>query len=408
MYLKHREKGLKMEKINLLRKFRASAETEEVSVVKKDTSELVEQVIDYFTQVDPIRLNLLERGKIKKENFINDVYNYIDNEIKCDEETREIIFNNFESFVWKYDIIDELIEDDEISDIKIYDWDHIRIKRLGKRETSNVKFRDEKHFLKFVEHTAIKNKISTSDQNAAQNFTDKKSSDKAILRFNITTGFINSNDKYLLSIRKILKHKYTTEQLIEFGFFTKEQAEYLENRIRDGEGFLIAGKGGAGKTILLNWLIDRIPSDKSGLVCQENEELFSNVHPDLAFQHTVTNRGEGKIEYTLQDICRNGLLMDIDYFIIGEIKGGEALHLLNAVYTGAKGWATVHGASSTEAMKKLVDYVKYNSDYKQEDALQMLKHLDTVIYMEDFSIKEVSEVIGYDDNKKDLIYNRVY
>ena len=98
--------------------------------------------------------------------------------------------------------------------------------------------------------------------------------------------------------------------------------------------------------------------------------MFSN-HPDIAFEHTVTNRGEGKIEYTLQDLARNGLLTDIDFFIIGEIKGGEALYLLNAVYTGARGWASVHGASATEAMKKLVDYIKYNSDYSQEDALQM-------------------------------------
>ena len=158
----------------------------------------------------------------------------------------------------------------------------------------------------------------------------------------------------------------------------------------------------------MNWLIDRIPEDASGLVCQENEELFSDTHPDLAFQHTVTNRGEGKIEYTLQDICRNGLLMDIDYFVIGEIKGAEALYLLNAVYTGAKGWATVHGASAEEAMKKLVDYIKYNSDYKQEDALQMLKHLDTVIFMKDFKVTEIAEVVGWDEEKKDLIYKKIF
>ena len=143
-------------------------------------------------------------------------------------------------------------------------------------------------------------------------------------------------------------------------------------------------------------MLDYIPEDKSGLVIQENEELFSN-HPDLAFQHTVMNRGEGKIKYDLGDLARNGLLLDIDYFIIGEIKGAEALYLLNAVYTGAKGWATVHGASATEAMNKLVDYIKYNSDYSQEEALQMLVHLDTVIFMESFKIKEIAEIDGYDN-----------
>ena len=373
-----------------------------------ETAELIDEIIDYFTQVDPIKLTLLERGKLDKETFMAEVNQYIKDKMKVSKEKKELVLKGFESFIWKYDIIDELIDDDEISDIKIYDWDHIRVKRLGKRETSEIKFRSEKHFKKFVEHTAMKNKVSISDQNAAQNFTDKYSSDKAILRFNITTGFINSNENYLLAIRKILKNKYTTEQLIEFGFFTQELVDYLKDRIVTGGGILIGGQGGSGKTIALNWLIDRIPHDKSGLCCQENEECFTKTHPDIAFQHTVANRGEGKIEYTLQDICRNGLLLDIDYFIIGEIKGAEALYLFNAVYTGAKGWATVHAASAEEAMKKLVDYIKYNSDYKQEDALQMLKHLDTIIFMKEFKISEVVEVLGWDNEKKDLIYKKVF
>lgn len=366
-----------------------------------------DQVTDYFVQIDPIQLNMLERNKITKEAFTELVYDYIRSNITQDEQDVEDTFKTFASFLWSYDIIDELIDDDEISDIKIYDWDHIRVQRLGHRETSKLKFRNPDHFKKFVEHTAIKNKASISAQNALQNFTDKYSSDKAIMRFNITTPVVNSNEKYLLSIRKIPKHKYTTEKLIELGFFTREMAEYFEDRIKNGGGLLVAGKGGSGKTTLINWALDKLPDDISGLCIQENEELFSN-HPDIAFQHTIINRGEGKIEYNLGDLARNGLLMDIDYFIIGEIKGAEALYLLNAVYTGAKGWATVHGSSATEAMKKLVDYIKYNSDYSQEEALQMLVHLDTVVFMQDFGVREVQEITGYDPEIGDLTYKKIF
>lgn len=366
-----------------------------------------DQVTDYFVQIDPIQMNMLERNKITKEAFTELVYNYIRSNVTQDERDVEDTFKTFASFLWSYDIIDELIDDDEISDIKIYDWDHIRVQRLGHRETSKLKFRNPDHFKKFVEHTAIKNKASISAQNALQNFTDKYSSDKAIMRFNITTPVVNSNEKYLLSIRKIPKHKYSTERLIELGFFTREMADYFEDRVKNGGGLLVAGKGGSGKTTLLNWALDKLPDDISGLCIQENEELFSN-HPDIAFQHTIINRGEGKIEYDLGDLARNGLLMDIDYFIIGEIKGAEALYLLNAVYTGAKGWATVHGSSATEAMKKLVDYIKYNSDYSQEEALQMLVHLDTVVFMKDFGIREVQEITGYDPEIGDLIYKKIF
>ena len=372
----------------------------------RDISDLVDEVIDYFTQADPIKLNMLERGKLKKEQFAEDVKRYIKSSITRDPDIAEEIFKQFSAFIWSYDVLDQLIADDEISDIKCYDWNHIRIKRLGKRCGTDVTFRTERHYNKFIEHVAIKNKVSISDQNAAQNFVDKESSPDAILRFNIVTEFLNSNGKPVLHVRKIPKHKLTEEQLIEYGFFDKKTADYLKERVKSGGGMLFAGRGGSGKTTCMNFLIDYIPEDKSGLVIQENEELFSN-HPDMAFEHTVQNRGEGKIEYNLGDLARNGLLTDIDYFIIGEIKGAEALYLLNAVYTGAKGWASVHGASSTEAMKKLVDYIKYNSDYTQEEPLEMLVHLDTVIFMDDFSVKEIAEIEGFDAKKGDLIYKRI-
>ena len=371
----------------------------------RDINDIVDEVIDYFTIAEPIRLNMLERGKLRKEIFIEEVKAYIA-KIVFDPSVQEAVFKGFSSFVWSYDILDELIADNDVSDIKVYGYNHIRVKRLGKREGSTLSFRSEKHYVKFVEHVALKNKVSISDQNAAQNFVDKESCPEAILRFNITTGFINSSGKPILHIRKIPKTKLSREQLIELGFFDAKTADYLEKRIEAGEGFLFCGKGASGKTTCMNYLIDLIPDYYSGLVIQENEELFSG-HPDIAFEHTVTNRGEGKIEYTLQDLARNGLLTDIDFFIIGEIKGGEALYLLNAVYTGARGWASVHGASATEAMKKLVDYIKYNSDYTQEEALQMLLHLNTVVFMENFKVKEITEVIGYDEQKGDLIYNKV-
>lgn len=371
----------------------------------RDINDIVDEVIDYFTIAEPIRLNMLERGKLRKEIFIEEVKAYIA-KIAFDPSVQEAVFKGFSSFVWSYDILDELIADNDVSDIKVYGYNHIRVKRLGKREGSTLSFRSEKHYVKFVEHVALKNKVSISDQNAAQNFVDKESCPEAILRFNITTGFINSSGKPILHIRKIPKTKLSREQLIELGFFDAKTADYLEKRIEAGEGFLFCGKGASGKTTCMNYLIDLIPDYYSGLVIQENEELFSS-HPDIAFEHTVTNRGEGKIEYTLQDLARNGLLTDIDFFIIGEIKGGEALYLLNAVYTGARGWASVHGASATEAMKKLVDYIKYNSDYTQEEALQMLLHLNTVVFMENFKVKEITEVIGYDEQKGDLIYNKV-
>ena len=119
--------------------------------------------------------------------------------------------------MWSYDVLDELIDDPTISDIKCISWDIVRIKRQGKRMTSDVKFRSKEHYNRFVEHAAIKNKVSISDQNALQNFVDKSSNPHAILRFNISTKFVNSTESPYLHIRKIPKTKYTLQQLIDAG-----------------------------------------------------------------------------------------------------------------------------------------------------------------------------------------------
>ena len=371
----------------------------------KGVDEYTDDIIEYFTRIRSELITQLDRGRITKDVFIREVKDYI-RQLGIPDDIATKVYKNFSQFLWSYDILDELIDDPDIQDIKCLSWDTIRIKKFGKRYTQNLKFRSKEHYIRFVEHAAIKNKISISDQNALQNFVDKDSNQNAILRFNITTKFVNSTEMPYLHIRKISKNKYTLQQLIDAGMASKETFDYLIKAAATRDGILFTGKGASGKTTLMNFLIDKIPDTCSGLVIQENEELFSK-HPDLMFQHTVLNRGEGKIQYDLKDLARNGLLTDLDYFIIGEIKGGEALYMLNAAYTGHKCWASVHGASSTEAINKLVDYIKYQQDYTREEAMQMLTHIDTIVFMKDFKVAEIAEVTGWNEETKQLKYKNI-
>ena len=371
----------------------------------KGVDEYTDDIIEYFTRIRSELITQLDRGRITKDVFIREVKDYI-RQLGIPDDIATKVYKNFSQFLWSYDILDELIDDPDIQDIKCLSWDTIRIKKFGKRYTQNLKFRSKEHYIRFVEHAAIKNKISISDQNALQNFVDKDSNQNAILRFNIATKFVNSTEMPYLHIRKISKNKYTLQQLIDAGMASKETFDYLIKAAATRDGILFTGKGASGKTTLMNFLIDKIPDTCSGLVIQENEELFSK-HPDLMFQHTVLNRGEGKIQYDLKDLARNGLLTDLDYFIIGEIKGGEALYMLNAAYTGHKCWASVHGASSTEAINKLVDYIKYQQDYTREEAMQMLTHIDTIVFMKDFKVAEIAEVTGWDEEAKQLKYKNI-
>ena len=249
--------------------------------------------------------------------------------------------------------------------------------------------------------------MNLSDNNAIPTFTDKNSNPKFILRLEICSPFVNSVPNYYLIIRKISKVKKGMDHLIKVGMLDEEISNYLIKQAKNARGILFTGKGASGKTTLMNELLEYVPVDRSGLAIQENEELFSDIHPDIMFQHIVTNRGEGKIQYELKDLARNALLLDLDYFIIGEIKGDEAVYFLNAAYTGHQCWASVHGVSSTEAIDKLADYAMHASNYSKTELMKMLKTMEVVVFMENFTVKEISEVVRFDEATKSIVYKRV-
>lgn len=369
-------------------------------------NELFEAMVDYFTKVEKKTMHNVIRGITPKIRLFEEAAVYLKEKGVSERETADLL-NRFDHYVFGYHILDSLIDDEEISDIKILGYDRIRIKKNGKRMDSGISFRSVEDVNRFVENIAIKNKVSLSDLNAVQNFTDKDTNEKFILRINICTPFVNSAENYYMHIRKIAKQKKDLGRLIKEGMLNAQTADYLREKARNSSGILFTGKGASGKTTLMNAMLECISHDKSGLVIQENEELFSVLHPDLMFQHVVEPRGESRIRYSLKDLARNGLLMDLDYFIIGEIKGEEALYFLNAAYTGHRCWASVHGISSTEAMNKLVDYAKYASDYSRSDLLRMFQSLSVVVFMEDYRVKEISEIAGYDESMQDLTYKRI-
>ena len=385
----------------------------ENNVVEED-DEIFFDALDYMTAPERNYLANIQRGTMSKEKLFTEMRAYFE-DIGLENETIEDELEKLEKYIWGYYVIEDLINDDNISDIKIYDENNVRIKMFGKRFSGNVKFRDANDYRRFVDIVCSRNKVNLSDLDAIQIFTDIDSNDKFRLRFNLTSSIINCNKKPVVHIRKIPKHKKSLYDLAHnvdidgnpYPMFPEELIPFLIWMAEESSGIEFTGKGASGKTTLMNAMLDVIPEDCSGDVIQESDELFSD-HPDMMYQHVIQNRGESKIKYTLKDLAINGLLTDLDYFIIGEIKGGEAAYFMNAAYTGHKCWSSVHGVSSTEAMNKLADYVKYETDYSREDILRMLHYMRFVIFMKDYRIEEISEVVGYSEETHDLVYRPVY
>jgi len=204
------------------------------------------------------------------------------------------------------------------------------------------------------------------------------------------------------------KKKQDMDYLLKAGMLDQRIADYLIEKVRYGKSIIFCGEGASGKTTLMNCLIDYIPHNKSGLVIQESGELFSDVHPSFMFQHVTINVDHGQKTYDLRAEAMNGLLTDLDYFIIGEVKDAEVKYFITAAEAGHRCWCSIHSLSSTDAIDKLADYITYDSPYSKTEAEYMLKDLGTVMFLKNYKVCEIFELNGWDEEHKQIIYKKIY
>ena len=323
-----------------------------------------------------------------------------------DEENINQVANELANNLFGYSILTEYINDKEITDIKVHRWNNIILKRNGKKYKAEKVFDSVDQYNRFIGTVTVRNKINASNVNAISRFTDDSSIDDVILRFTLITPLLTTDANYELIIRKVPKDFSLLDELCEKKkMMPPEVCEYVKESWKRGS-VLICGANSSGKTTLLNALKEEIPHDKSVLVAQQAEELTTHTHPDMIFLHTFEGRGDSEVAYNLLDLSIAGLTMDIEYFIIGEIKGAEASALLNASYTGHICGATIHANSSSTALDKLTDYALMGSKYTKEEFMKMLTTFKTVIFMKDFEVAEISEVMAYENGE--IKYRPIY
>lgn len=328
----------------------------------------------------------------------------------CNDAGNAILLDLFQECVFGYYILTPLIKASNISDIKVLAWNKITCKSKGKRYLTDLSFASEEDYRNWFDRILKMHRLQRGEQFALQKCTDRKGVDDYYLRLDFQLDIITSTEMDNIHIRKIPKQKYTWEYLIENEMLTEEMVEYLKDRIAAGYGFLLSGRGGSGKTTLLNNMIDLVPYNESGLVTQESDELYSS-HPQFQFEHTLILRKEGVVtEFDLEDELRLGLLQDIDNFIVGEIKGGEALYVFTtANNTGARFMGTIHSNDARSSTKRLAQCARYISDYPVPVLEEMLTSSPfCLIHMSHFSIDEIIEIVGWDSKNHCLIFKEVY
>ncbi len=348
----------------------------------------------------------MKKGNISREDFLDDAWKYVTEYFEVTRREKEELLTAFEQYIFGYSRLSPLIDDKSISDIRIVSYDHIRVKREGVRADAGVAFRSEKEYRQFIDYVATKNQVNISNMNAIQRFTDTESHPDFILRFTISMPLVNTYKEPYLCIRKVPKDFPEMKDLIACNMVDTDTAELLVQRFRQGST-LICGGNSSGKTTLLNALKETLPDDMAVLVAQQADELTTKFHPDIMFLHSLPGNGESQISYDLKNISIAGLTMDVDFFIVGEVKGAEALYLLNAAYTGQLCAATIHAPSAEKAPNKLVDYAMYDSRYSRNELMKMMDCFQTLIFMEDYRVQQIYACSGWKEEVQDLMYERI-
>lgn len=372
-----------------------------------DLSELLGRLIDDYSTKKQPSLIQMKKGLLSRESFLGEAAEYAQLSYGITPEQARELTGLFEQYIFGYSRISPLIDDADISDIRIVSHDNIRIKKRGRRMDAGISFLSEKEYRQFVDYVATKNQVNISNLNAIQRFTDSDSHPDFILRFTVSMPLVNTYSEPYLCIRKVPRNFPEMEELIRRGMLGRELAELLICRFRSGST-LICGGNSSGKTTLLNALKETLPDDVAILVTQQADELTTKRHPDMMFLHSLPGSGESQVSYDLKNISIAGLTMDVDFFIVGEVKGDEALYLLNAAYTGQLCAATLHAPSADRAVDKLVDYAMYGSRYSREELMKMMECFTTLVFMEKYRVKQVFVNRGWNRENKEMKYERLY
>ena len=243
--------------------------------------------------------------------------------------------------------LDQLLADSSVSEIMVNGPTRIYVERAGKIELTNLSFDSTEHELRIIERivSRVGRRIDES-----QPMVDARLADGS--RVNAVIHPISLNGP-VLTIRKFSKKPLTVTDLISRGTLTPEAAKFLELCVRGRLNIVVSGGTGSGKTTTLNVLSSFIPGDERVITIENVAEL------QLQQEHVVTLESrdrniEGKGEITIRDLVVNALRMRPDRIIVGEVRAGEALDMLQAMNTGHDGsMTTLHANSPRDALARL-------------------------------------------------------
>lgn len=319
--------------------------------------------------------------------------------IRQKEELRSRLYNSIK----KLDILQELLDDDEITEIMVNGTECIFYEKQGRIKKWDRQFESEEKLADIAQRIAA---MSNRMVNEASPIVDTRLNDGS--RVNIVLPPV-AIDGPVITIRKFYDTPLTIERLIELGSITPEAACFLEKLVKSRYNIFISGGTGSGKTTFLNVLSDYIPSDERVITIEDSAELqLHNISNMVRLEARMAN-AEGGNAVSIRDLIKSSLRMRPDRIVVGEVRGAEALDMLQAMNTGHDGsLSTGHGNSPKDMLTRLETMVLMGMSMPV-DAIrtQIASAIDIIVHLarqrdKSRKVVQIAEVGNYQNGEIEL------
>lgn len=293
-------------------------------------------------------------------------------------------------------ILDELLADDSITEIMINGPQNIFVEKSGQLYRVKRQFESERYLQDIIQRIVGK---AGKEVNQANPIVDTRLPDGS--RVNVVLPPVSLSGP-IVTIRKFSKTPMTIEKLLEYGSITPEAAAFLQKLVRAKYNIFISGGTGSGKTTFLNALSNFIPGDERIITIEDSAELQIHNITNLVSLETRNANTSGRGEISIRDLIRSALRMRPERIIVGEVRGAEALDMLQAMNTGHDGsLSTGHANSTRDMLSRLETMVLQGNAGLPLPAIrqQIASALDIIIHLSRLRDKsrrtmEITEVLG--------------
>ena len=316
----------------------------------------------------------------------------------CSIEQRLSIIQQVYSSIRGFGLLDSIMTDDTITEVMINGPENIFIEQSGKLFKLDKQFESQRRLEDVIQRIVG---LAGREVNQANPICDTRLPDGS--RVNVVLPPIALCGP-TLTIRKFSKTPMTIERLIQYGSLTQDIADKLELLVKAKYNIFVCGGTGSGKTTFLNALSNYIPRDERVITIEDSAELQITRVDNLVTLETRNANASGAGEITIRDLIKSSLRMRPERIVVGEVRGGEALDMLQAMNTGHDGsLSTGHANSTADMLSRLETMVLQGAAGLPLAAIrqQIASAVDIIIHLSRLRDKsrktmEICEVVGYE------------